>query len=188
MAGVTNTKCVANTGEYATGYNKYIESCANSAPVSSMRQNFFKNQINFDNEFKTVKALADSEVSDITGLLAGTSDKSNALAKYIESMKQEEATLKVKLDEMRSKTEALNVQFVDRKSVEENKEAHKGSKISSLQDYTLAALFISFLFFALTFTLYLSKSNGYSFMTFALCIVLFTFLGLLMWAVIHYVG
>ena len=188
MAGVTNTKCVANTGEYANGYNKYIETCANSAPVSSMRQNFFKNQINFDSEFKTLKALADSEVNDITGLLAGTSDKSNALAKYIESMKQEESALKVKLDEMRSKTEALNVQFVDRKSIDENKEAHKGSKISSLQDYTLATLFISFLFFALTFTLFMAKFNGYSIVTFVLCIVLFVFIGLLMWSIIHYFG
>jgi hypothetical protein len=188
MAGVTNTKCVANTGEYATGYNNYIKTCANSAQVSSMRQNFFKNQINFDNEFKTLKALSDSEVTDITGLLAGTTDKSNSLANYIESMKKEESTLREKLDEMKTKTEALNAQFVDRKSGDGDEEAHKGAKISSLQDYTLAALFISFLFFALTFTLFLAKSNGYSIMTFVLCIALFTFIGLIMWSVIHYVG
>jgi hypothetical protein len=188
MAGVSDTKCVANTGQYAKGYKEYIDKCANTSQVSSMRQNFFKNQIDFDGEFKTMKALADSEVSDITGLLAGTSDKSNALGKYIDSMKKEESDLKVKLDEMKSKTEALNAQFVDRKSVEENKEADKGSKISSLQDYTLAALFIAYLFFALTFTLFLSKSNGYSIMTFVLCISLFTVLGLIMWSIIHYVA
>lgn len=187
-AGVQNIQCAQKPGSYWSGYNNYINTCVNNPQVTQVRDNFFKGQINFESEFDNLRKTADSDIIEINNLMSstGTVENANKIASYMKTMDAEERRLKEELAEAETKTEALNTQFVDQKMNEDGPK--KKPYVIVLQDYILAALAISYLFFALIFTFLMTKKANYSFKTFILSLALFIVLGALIYSLIGYLA
>jgi hypothetical protein len=182
MAGVSNPKCNAPFGEFQRGYDSYLKSCTNSPALETMRDSFFSNQVNIKAQFDDARAIAQSEATDISSLLGGMIPNSNGLAKHLAQLKDNENSFKKNLAEVRDKTEALNVQFLNKKETTPGP-VDKPS-VLVLQDYILAGFSISYLLCSLTLIFYFTKKSGYSTSTFMICIAIFLFITFLIAALI----
>lgn len=171
MAGA---ECIPNTGAAWNKNKEYINSCANTNAINNIRNNFFGDNIDFKGQFEDLKALSQSEITEIEGLLGAMTNTNNA-AVYLQKMSEEEKELQKKLEEIRSKTEALNVSFSEKK--QDDEEIKKTPRVIVLQDYVLASLAISYLVVSLIFIFYVTKISGYSIKTFILITAFFALLG-----------
>jgi|LauGreDrversion4_2_1035121.scaffolds.fasta_scaffold283646_2 hypothetical protein len=185
-----NTKCIQGpAGTLFNGYNDYINSCVkNNEQVKTVRESLFTRTIDFKKEFDTLKTAAQADITEITGLIgsAGTVDNANKIAAYTAGLDEEAKKLKEQLAEVEAKTEALEHQFTDDKKESDPPEAKP--KIVVLQDYILAALALSYTFFALIFLFLITKKADYSVTTFLLALALFVILGALIYSLVHYLA
>lgn len=182
MAGVSNPKCNAPYGEFQRGYDAYLKSCTNAPALETMRDSFFSNQVNIKAQFEDARAIAQSEATDVSSLLGSMIPNSNGLAKHLAQLKDGESNLKKSLAEVRDKTEALNVQFLNKKETTPGP-VDKPS-VLVLQDYILAGFAISYLLCSLTLIFYFTKQSGYSISTFMVSIAIFLFITFLLGALI----
>jgi len=171
---MANAECLPNTGAKWIKNQEYVNNCANTSTINNIRNNFIGQQVDFKSQFEDLKALSQSEIRDIENLLGDMTNTNNASV-YLQKMGEEEKEIQKKLDEMKSKAEALNVTFSEKK---QDDESIKGKpRIIVLQDYVLAAFAIIFLVTSLIFIFYVTKKSGYSGKTFIMITAVFGLLG-----------
>ena len=171
---MANADCLTNTGSKWIKNQEYVNTCANTSAINEIRNNFIGQQVDFKSQFEDLKALSQSEIRDIENLLGAMTNTNNASV-YLQKMGEEENEIRKKMDEMKSKAEALNVTFNEKK---QDDETIKGKpRLIVLQDYILAAFAIIFLVTALIFIFYVTKQSGYSGKTFIMIFTAFALLG-----------
>ncbi len=182
---MANADCLPETGAKWTKNQEYINSCANTSAINNFRTNFFGENIDFRSQFEDLKALAQSEIKDIENLMGAMTNTNNATM-YLQKMGEEEKELRKKMEQMKSKAEAMNVSFNEYK--QDNEEIKKKPRVIVLQDYVLAAFALVFLLTALIFIFYVTKKSGYSGKTFILVTALFALLGFFIASIIVRAG
>ncbi len=185
-----NPKCVQGPmGTYRTGYNDYINNCVtNNDQVKAVRENLFSRAIDFKKELDDLKTGAEADIVEINGLIgsSGTVDNANKIATYTKGLEEEAKRLKEQLAEVEAKADALDQQFTDNKKNDGPPEERPKTVV--LQDYVLAALALSYTFFALIFLFLITKKANYSGTTFLLASVLFIILGALIYSLVNYLA
>ncbi len=171
---MANADCLPTPGDKWTKNQEYINSCANSGAINNIRNNFIGEQVNYRKQFEDLKALAQSEITDTENLLGAMTNANNA-SSYLQKMAEEEKELRKKMDNMKSKAEALNVTFNEHK--QDNEEIKKKPKVIVLQDYILASFSLFYLITSVIFIFYLTKKSGYSGKTFIISLAFFALLG-----------
>ncbi len=186
----TNTKCIQGpAGTFFNGYNDYINSCVtNNGQLKEVRESLFTRTIDFKKEFDNLKTAAQADITEISGLIgsSGTVDNANKIAAYTAGLEEEAKKLRQQLAEVEAKTEALDQQFTDDKKEAGDPEAKP--RVVVLQDYILAALALSYTFFALIFLFLITKKANYSVGTFLLTLSLFIILGALIFSLVSYLA
>ncbi len=182
---MANADCLPNTGAKWNKNQEYINSCANTSAINNIRNNFIGQQVDFRRQFEDLKALSQSEITDIESLLGAMTTTNNA-SSYLQKMAEEEKELRKKMDTMKSKAEALNVTFNEYK--QDNEEIKKKPKVIVLQDYVLAAFALLFLLTAVIFIFYVTKKSGYSGKTFIMITAFFALLGFFIASIIVKAG
>jgi lipopolysaccharide export LptBFGC system permease protein LptF len=177
--------CSPGTGANWTKNQEYVNACANSSAINNIRDNFIGQDVDFRSQFEDLKALSQSEITDIENLLGAMTNTNNANM-YLQKMSEEEKDLRKKMEEMKSKAEALNVTFNEHK--QDNEEIKAKPRVIVLQDYVLAAFAIVFAVTSLVFIFYFTKKSGYSGKTFLLITALFVLLGFFITSIIVRAG
>lgn len=170
------------------GYN---EECVKTNPLIQNTLNRFygssdNSVANYQSLFQNKRDLAQSEVLEINTIIRSFPRAMDDLNIQIESKKKEIQKIDEEIKLTEHKTEAEEQQFVDDKK--SSGKTVKKYKVNTLQDYLLAAFFVTYFFFGLVAIFYVSKINDYSWKIFSMMTLLVTLIGGLMTAVINYVG
>jgi uncharacterized coiled-coil protein SlyX len=183
-------KCLPTSKDSKT-VQVYNEECVKTNPMVQTTLNRFygtdDNSIaNYQVIFQNKRDLAQSEITEINSIISSFPRAMEDLNIQIASKKKEIDRIDEEIKLIEHKTEAEEQQFVDDKKA--TGKTVKKYKVNTLQDYLLAAFFVTYFFFGLVAIFYVSKINDYSWKIFGMMTLLVILIGGLMTAVINYVG
>lgn len=113
--------------------------------------------VDYRTTFESMKALANSDVMDIEGLLKGTAAPA-ALAAISAKVDAEIAAVEKKKMARQAAIDALNQQFVDERSTAGKVDK---PKVMVLQDWILVAFAVAYIFFGVVAIIYVSSKSEY---------------------------
>lgn len=183
-------KCLPTSKDSRT-VQTYNQECVKTNPIVQNTLNRFygtadDSVANYQTIFQNKRDLAQSEITEINSIINTFPRAMEDLNIQIESKKKEMRQIDEQIKLLEYKTEAQDQQFVDDKKI--SGKTVKKYKVNTLQDYLLAAFFVTYFFFGLVAIFYVSKINNYSWKIFGMMTLLVILIGGLMTAVINYVG
>ncbi len=185
-----SAKCLPNSSETAAN-NIYKDECVlKNSSLQQTLDKFYNTNVdaaaNYAYLFNKKRDLAQGEINEISTIISSFPVASTDIDTQIANKKAEKANIETEIKALEDKTNAYEQQFVEDKA-KFGKTVEK-KKLNVLQDYLLAAFFISYLFFALIAIFYVTKINDYSWTIFSVMLVLAVMIGGLMAALINYIA
>ncbi len=182
MGDTTISECRPNVGQFSQGYNNYLDKCVPNNPIYKDKPfNYLNDTINFKKQFDDLKALAEAEVTEVEGLINSMSQNEN-MDKYLAQLQEDEKKMKEEVQQTKEQVTAIDTEFAGKRG--KNLESSGKPYLIVMQDYILAALAFSYLFFSLTSIMVLTKQANYSISTFMISLVFFVFLGLFIYSMV----
>ncbi len=171
---------IATSGKLIQDNDNYLNTCVPQDPIYKDKPfNYLNNTINFKKQFEDLSALSAAEVNEIEGLINSMSQNEN-MDKYLSQLEEDEKQMKVEVQQTKEQVAAIDTEFTGKKG--KNLESSGKPYLIVMQDYILAALAFSYLFFSLTSIMVLTKQANYSISTFLISLVFFVFLGLFLYS------
>lgn len=187
---VNEAKCLPTSNETVAN-NQYKQECVSrNANLQQTLNRFYNTKsnsvANYTYMFNKKRDLAQGEINEISNIINSFPTALTDINTQIKNKQDEIANVDTEIKALEDKTNAYEQQFVEDKA-KFGKTVEK-KKLNVLQDYLLAAFFISYLFFALIAIFYVTKINDYSWSIFAMMVLLAVLIGGLMAAVINYIA
>lgn len=179
----TNAQCLSTgsaTTNFTTSLSTYLEQCRNGGQYPEAVTNFFNQTMNIPSQFETMSVV----YTDLNATLTNIISNNGALS-FVEKIDNALDTINEKESELKGLKKKLekDAERNDRRFVEEKIVATDSSdSFRTFQDKVISALFISYIFLAITVISITARNSQYNYKVIAVSALIFLFISSVLFA------
>lgn len=179
-AATTQAQCTSTgsaTTNFTSSLTTYLQQCRNGGQYPEAVKQFFTHTLNIPSQFETLSAV----YTDLNTTLVNVISNNGALS-FVEKMSTALETINDKENELKMMKTKLekNAERNDRRFVEEKIIAgdlsDTSERLRMFQDKVIAALFISYIFLALSVIALTARNSQYNYKVIAVSTLIFLFM------------